>query len=423
MGFFSRLFRSDPIRRESSTDSSATITVYGSIGGSSVVPVNTDQQCLAVSTAYRCINLISDMVSDLPLICYKQKDGIFIPDVNNPLYNLLTVEPQWEIGASMFWKTAVMEILIDGEAFIYPRYISGVLDLVLLSRHSTTYDSLNGKYIVNDIYNGVTGTFREGEIIHLMQLTLDGYHGAGVLEFARNTLSIAATGDSETLERFGNGGNVRGIVSNDNSVRGMGEYQDDELAGAASVLDSKFRGGNRIVSVPGQVQFTPLSLSSTDIQFLESRKYSDEAVCRFFGVPTSFVGIQSSNYKSAEMANVEFLSHTLNPLLTKIENELTRKLIEPTKWQTRKIEYDRREIYALDLDSKANYQTKTIAAGIYTVNDWRKYENQPAVDGGDVVLVSTNLAPINSAKLTGDFQVETQESQPETQEQSQPTQE
>ena len=33
----------------------------------------------------------------------------------------------------------------------------------------------------------------------------------------------------------------------------------------------------------------------------------------------------------------------------------------------------------------------TIAAGIYTVNDWRIAENKEPVKGGDVVLVSANL--------------------------------
>lgn len=417
---FTRLFKRDTSAQGAvspATDDSAAITVIAGPGlGGEIVNVRNDVQSLAVSTAYRCIALISDMVSDLPLLPYKQKEGIFVPDHNSMLYNLLTIQPQREMSATMFWKMAVMEILIDGNAYIFPRWIGEELELVLLSRGSVTHDALNGRYIVTDIYNGICDTFREKDIIHLYQLTLDGFHGVSVIEFASRALSIAATGETETLQRFGNGGNVRGIVSNDNSVRGVGEYQDEQLAGTAKSLDGKFRSGNRIVSVPGQVQFTPLSLSSTDIQFLESRKYDDEAVCRFFGVPPSFVGIQSSNYKTAEMSNVEFLSHSLNPLLSKIENEVTRKLIAPSKWQTRKIEYDRREIYALDLDAKAKYQSNTIAAGIYTVNDWRKYENQPPVKGGDVVLVSTNLAPIDSEKLRGSSNESNQTSQEDEQE-------
>ena len=159
---------------------------------------------------------------------------------------------------------------------------------------------------------------------------------------------------------------------------------------------SKFRTGQRIVSVPGQVQFSPLSLSSTDMQFLETRKFTVREICRFFGVHPSFVyDDTSNNYKSAEMANVAFLSNTLNPILRKIENELHRKLVAPTLCCKRRFEFDRRDLYACDLDSRVKYQASTIAAGIYTVNEWRRAENKEPIKGGDLVLVSANLKSID----------------------------
>ena len=94
------------------------------------------------------------------------------------------------------------------------------------------------------------------------------------------------------------------------------------------------------------------------------------------------------------MANVAFLSNTLNPLLRKIENELQRKLFSASQYGKRKVQFDRRGLYACDLESRVKYQADTIAAGIYTVNEWRREENKPAVDGGDTVLVSANLKGI-----------------------------
>ena len=113
--------------------------------------------------------------------------------------------------------------------------------------------------------------------------------------------------------------------------------------------------------------------------------------------PTVFFDDTSNNYKSAEMANVAFLSNTLNPLLRKIETELLRKLIAPSLATKRKFQFDRRGLYACDLDSRVKYQTQTIAAGIYTVNEWRREENKEPVKGGDAVLVSANLRGINEA--------------------------
>lgn len=75
-------------------------------------------------------------------------------------------------------------------------------------------------------------------------------------------------------------------------------------------------------------------------------------------------------------------------------NEMLRKLIAPTLCCKRKFEFDRRGLYASDLDSKVKYQAATIAAGIYTVNDWRKLENRQPIEGGDKILVSANLRDI-----------------------------
>ena len=96
------------------------------------------------------------------------------------------------------------------------------------------------------------------------------------------------------------------------------------------------------------------------------------------------------------MSNVAFLSMTLDPILKRIENEFTRKLISPSMCCRRIFQFDRRGIYSLDLDARASYQMKTIQCGLYSVNDWRRMENQPDIEGGDTVFVSTNLARIDS---------------------------
>lgn len=57
--------------------------------------------------------------------------------------------------------------------------------------------------------------------------------------------------------------------------------------------------------------------------------------------------------------------------------------------------FDRRSLYACDLDSKVKYQAQTIANGIYTINDWRRLENQPQVEGGDTVMISANLKSLS----------------------------
>lgn len=359
---------------------------------------------LRIATVYRCVNLLADSVANLPLRYLRKKGTIFVEATDSNLHYLLTVQPCPHMSIVDFWRQTVLHLLLKGNAYIVPIYDPAALaggrievgSLVPVDPGCVGHDTINDRYTINDVNAGVSGVFDESEVIHLKNYTKDGKVGISTLTYARTVTAIASTGDKETLNRFSNGGTVRGIVSNDTGVHGFGEYQDEQLDKLAETLDRRINiQGRSITAIHGQAHFDQISMNSADMQFLESRKFTVRDICRFFGVHPSFVfDDTSNNYKSAEMANVAFLANTLNPLLRKIETELHRKLVAPQLCCKRKFEFDRRSLYACDLDSRVKYQTATIAAGIYTVNDWRRVENQPPVEDGDIVLVSANLKSI-----------------------------
>lgn len=355
----------------------------------------------AVATVFRCVRILSDSVASLQMQCMRREGGRYVEDEQSPFHYLLHVQPQPERSIYDFWAMAVQQMVMEGNAYIYPRRgeRGEVSDLVLCSPSTVSHDGLNGLYTVSDPYNGVFGTFQEAEMIHLFLYSSNGRDGESVLHHARRTIGIAAAGDEETRNRFSNGGTVRGLVSNDRSVQGFGEYQDEQLASAADDIDSRFQSGERIVSLPGQVEFKQISLSSTDMQFLESRKFTVREICRFFGVnPSHVFDDTSNNYKSAEMAGMAYLQMTLDPILKRIEAEFQRKLVPREMCCERVFRFDRRGVFSLDLASLAAYQKATIESGIYTVNEWREIENQPRVEGGDEPLVSANLLPLAQIK-------------------------
>lgn len=394
MGFWQRI--ASYFRRDN-TVAGGTTAVTPRTGG---VPLwYGSTTAMSIATVFRCVKLLSESVANLPLQYLKLKDGIYGDAGNRRLNYLLNVQPDVAVNAFDFWRQVAQELLLDGNAYIVPVYniVTMELDrLALCERGTVTHDTINDTYNVTDLRTGISGLYAENEIIHIKGLTLqNAKRGVSVLTHARLTLGIAATGDQETQNRFANGGNVRGIVSNDSSVRGFGEYQDQQLKNTATDLNERFSNGERIVNLPGQVDFKQISLSSTDMQFLESRKFTVREICRFFGVHPSFVfDDTSNNYKSAEQANVAFLSHTLNPLLRNIEVELLRKLIAPALAHKYKFQFDRRDLHACDMDGLMKYRTSLLQTGT-TVNEVRAMNNLPPVEGGDVVLISANLRGIN----------------------------
>lgn len=390
MGFFKRFI--GLFKRESGDVTSARAGAISLFDSSLTTP-------MAVATVYRCVKLLSESVANLPVQYLKQRGDIYVEDTSHPLHYLMNVEPNGAMSAFDFWRAAVQGMILDGNAYIVPFYDPSGMELdrmVLCSRGAVQHDTLNDLYHVNDIYNGIHVTLTERDIIHIKSLTgRDPKQGVSVLAYARLATEIATAGDRETRNRFVNGGNVRGIISNAKSTHGFGEYADKQLDAVAEIKEQQLNGLSRgIVSIPGEVDFKQLSLSSTDMQFLESRKFTVREICRFFGVHPSFVfDDTSNNYKSAEQANVAFLSHTLNPLLRAIEIEMTRKLIPRRLCCKRRVTFDRRGLYASDLEGMISYRTKLLALGT-SVNEVRRMENLPPVEGGDVVMVSANLRGI-----------------------------
>ena len=354
---------------------------------------------LTIATVFRCVRLLSENIANLPINYYKYKGGIYIPAEDRRLNYLLNVQPSPELNAFDFWRQIGVELLLEGNAYIVPVYSPanlGEIDrLVLCHRGTVSHDTTNDTYSVYDVENGISEVYGESEIIHIKGWTTwNPKVGVSVLSYARLAMDIASTGDNETLNRFANGGNVRGIVSNDRGLPGFGEYQDEELNKVALSLDERFQNGEHIVSLPGDSQFTPLSLTSADMQFLESRKFTVREICRFFGVHPSFVyDDTSNNYKSAEQANGAFLTHTLNPMLRNIEVELLRKLVPAPMAHRYKFEFDRGGLYACDLEGTMKYRAQRLQIGA-TVNEVRRMDNLPPVEDGDVPLVSANLKSI-----------------------------
>lgn len=402
MGILKKITSLLSLRRESAGSSdvepagirASVRGVYGT--GSSRMMVRDADAAMHLSTVYSCVQYVSNAVANMRCM-YQKKDhrGVYREDYGSSLHYLLTVQPNDDYNAHDFWQRAVALVLLRGNAYIYPRWdirTGRVESLVLLEDGAVSYDRYSRTYNVTDLENGINAILQKDEIIHLKNVVTDGKLGISVIDYAMETMSVVATANREVQNRFANGGNVRGIIGNDTTMKGIGQYPKDQLSALATDVDSQFMSGKHIVSIPGDSKFTPISLSSTDMQFLETFKFTTKEICQFFGIPTVLItGESSSTYKSLTEARLAFMGQTLDPLLKKIENELKRKLIDRKMCGKYRFLFDRSAIYDTDLLTRADYQLKTIQSGIYTINEWRQQENRPTVDGGDELLVSANL--------------------------------
>jgi HK97 family phage portal protein len=366
---------------------------------------------MKIAAVFRAVNIISSGLATLK-IEYKRKDrakGYFKIDngkAGSKLNYLLSVRPNSRLNAYEFKKNLVSQILLQGNAYVLPvkNILGEVESLYLLTPGSVAHDVYSNTYQIADPVNMISTVVGADDILHFKNVSSDGgYTGLSTVSYAALTLGIAATSDQETLKRFATGGRFKAILKNNTSTKGWGEYQDEQLKAHGEDLQEAISRGDDILAVKGDVEVSPLSMSSADMQFLESRKFTIREIARFFNVPPSkLMDDTNSNYKTAELSNVDFYSEALKPLVEAIISEFSAKLLNEWNFQEYKFRFDLSSIYTLDLDSKAKWDKSRLENGVASVNDLRRESDIEPIEKGDDVYLSVNFAPLGSAKLSGE---------------------
>jgi HK97 family phage portal protein len=398
MGFWD--FLRKQVRSEEAPAKDTTFTVARPYTMGGVDQVTSKELAMKIATVFRCIDITSKGIAQLPLRIEHDEGGYFEPINDDPfnLHYLLTRRPNPRLNIYDLKRAALVEVLAQGNAYILPRMgYDGYEQLIHITPGCTDYDKYTNLYHVADPVNMIFGVFDADEIIHLKNLSLDGgYTGVSTLQYASRTMAISTNADIANVETFKSGGIVSGFVSGKGGTVGFGAIQDKQLQSVADDIEKQISSGKKIFNLPGEMSFNEISLSPADIELLKTKEFNVLDICRFFGVhPDKVFAQQSSNYKASEMSQIAFLTDTLQPVLTLIETEMQVKLIPKELDSMYRINFDIEPLLQTDLITHADYMAKTIASGVKDVNYWRKKNGQAPVENGSKVLVSANLKTLD----------------------------
>lgn len=360
---------------------------------------------MKISAVYRCIDILSKGIAQLPLELKRNRGGYYTLDTDSRFNYLLAVRPNSRMNAFDFKRNIIAQMVTKGNAYVVPKGdIHDPKELILVTAGCCRYDVKANTYAVKDDINGINRDYKPEEILHFKNLSLDGYTGVSTISYASTVLAISSNADRQNVTTFKKGGILRGFVSGQGSgTIGFGAVQDEQLKDVATNIEEQLASGREIFSLPGEMKFNQISLSPSDMELLNTKEFNVIEVCRFFGVhPGKVFAHQSGNDKSNDTSQLSFLNDTLNPYLTQIENEFESKVLRPEDYGTLKFDFNIEPLLQTDLTTQAAYIEKTISTGVRTVNSWRKALGQEPVDGGEAPLVSANLLPLNSKKLWGD---------------------
>jgi HK97 family phage portal protein len=159
--------------------------------------------------------------------------------------------------------------------------------------------------------------------------------------------------------------------------------------------DAKNQGGE--VALPFGWEYKEVGIPPKDADWVTTNDFSIATVTRWFGVPTQKLGDSAVKYSNVEFMGIEFLQDTMAPIASKFEAEYTAKTyVLPSEAGYYK-EFNLDAYLRADSQTKAEQFSKYIQNAIKTPNEIRKLNNDPAISGGDDLMIQGATVPIRLA--------------------------
>lgn len=354
---------------------------------------------MLLSTVYRCVDLISDSVAVLPLKTYAlDKDGFKREFKEHPAYSLLDLEPNEDMTRFVFFKTLMASVLLTGNGYAYIErdYKLNVLQLIYLPTSHVSIVWITDKMGIMRKRYQVTG-FKElvepRDMIHVLNFSYDGIIGVSTLTHARQTLGIATNSEEHAAGFFKNGG-MSGILTVEGARLDKG--QKDQMY--TTWEDRIINHPNGIAILEANMKYQPITINPKDAQLLESRQFNVVDICRFFSVsPVKAFDLSKSSYSTVEATQLQYLTDTALAVITKIEQEINRKVFLPSERGHVIAEFDTSAILRTDKGAQAAYWKDLSVIGAATPNEVRRENNLPKIENGDKAFVQVNVQTLDNA--------------------------
>ena len=172
---------------------------------------------MLLSTVYRCVEVISDSVAQLPLEPYRiDSNGYKMKFTKHPTYRLLNSEPNSKMTRFTFIKTLIVSTLLKGNGYAYIERDNEGNAVALHYIPSELVTIIQPKTLGDNIAYSVTGisnVIESCNMIHILNFSYDGITGISTLSHAKNTLGLSADSEAHASGFFKGGANLAGILT------------------------------------------------------------------------------------------------------------------------------------------------------------------------------------------------------------------
>jgi HK97 family phage portal protein len=375
-------------------------TIWGTGGDIEVLnqsgTVVNPETVFRVNAIFSAVSLISDTISTLPVDSYIRRDGARFAFRPRPAW---VQQPDVDTTKEAFYGSLIVSMLLDGNGFVrvFRDGAGRVVNMTVLNpaKVEIRKDKVGG---VTYIYEGEGKPLNKNELLHIPDVVRPGEtRGISRVTALKDNFGLALALESYAARFFGQGASTQGIIEFPGNLT---PEQAKQLVDGFDARHKGFRKSHKTGVLSGGAKYVNTSVENDKAQFIDSRRMAVEDVARAFNIPPHLLGLPGTNtYSSVEQNNIAFVTHTLRPIVQKLESAFTPLMANEPGGTTAFIKFTLDGLLRGDANSRFTAYSTGLQAGYLTINDIRRLEDLPPVDGGEIIRVPLASVNIDAAEL------------------------
>jgi HK97 family phage portal protein len=372
--------------------------LYAALGGyasNTGVPV-TPLTSLQAAAVYGCTRCISEDIAGLDLLVRRRlPNGGWMIEYDHPLMALFGNPNRWQTPFE-FLAYVLTCYCLRGNAFVViSRDLDGrPIELIPVSPDRVTIRISELGYIwylVNSRHIGYGVLVPPDDMMHLKNISIDGYLGLSPIACAQDVIGLALATQQHGSVLFRQGGQINGVLQFPGK---LGKEATDNVAQSWRDTHGGVQNAHKIVVLEEGGKFEKVGMTNEDAQFLATRQFQVVDICaRIYRVPPHKLGeLGRATFANLEQQQQQYIDDGLRPITTRWEQLARQQLLFDDERGQRQVIFDFSSL--LRGDQKTRYEAYQIALlnGFMNRNEVRALESMNPVPGGDQYRVPLNTA-------------------------------
>ena len=349
---------------------------------------------LQLSTVWACVSLIANIIASLPLFVYTQNKGKRDLARDALLWQVLHDSPNSRMTPMEFWVAMLLNLLVRGNAYArIDRSASGEAIALwpMPSDQVEPWMLPDGTLVYKYTVGSNVAVLSSENVLHIKGMG-NGTTGLDRLDYMRASTAEAANAQGAASTLFANHGKPSGVLMIDKVLNAQ-----QRAAVRQNFIDMAEGGTSRLFLLEADTKYQQLNLTPADQQLLETRRFTVEELCRWFGVPPVLVGHSNVTAWGSGIEQLidGFHKLVIGPLVVNLQQAIAKRVLTPNQRVRFTVEFSLDALLRASLKDRMEIYAKAVQNGLKTRNECRQLENDPAIAGGDELTAQSNLAPLH----------------------------